>query len=166
MYKETGRNEDAAREEKEWVKLLSAFHLYLESLREAGQERLDQARRLLQEALRVAPEFTTDRLYLAALYSRQDKDDRALQLYSEILSQHPTQAVAVSQSALINLSQGSIDLALSTLEAGAARSENLELLRGYQSIRDTEFRTALSHFETVRAGNPRCPASCSSLPFA
>ncbi len=157
FYKELGRNQDAAREEKVWVKLQSAFHLYLEALREAGQNRLDQAHGLLQEALQIAPEFTTARLYLAALYSRQGKDDAALQLYSQILSQHPTQAVAISESARISLSQGSIDLALSTLEAGGARSENLELLRGYRAMQDREFSTALSHFERVRAGNPLLP---------
>ena len=165
FYKQVGRNEDSARKEKEWVKLQSAFHLYLEALREAGQERLDQTHRLLQEALRIAPEFTTARLYLAALYSRQGKDGKALQLYSEILSQYPTQAVAVSESARINLAQGSIDLALSTLESGGARLENLELLRGYRAMQDEEFRTALSHFETVRAGNPLLPGLLQLVAF-
>ena len=157
FYKRVGRNEEAAREEKEWVKHQLAFDLYLEALREAGRGSLDQTHRLLREALQVAAEFTTAKLYLAALHSRQGEDDAALQLYSEILSEHPTQAVAVSESARIRLSQGSVDLALSTLEAGGARNENLELLRGYQAMQDREFRTALSHFERVRADNPLLP---------
>ena len=125
FYKRVGRNQEAASEEKEWMKHQLAFDLYLEALREAGRGSLDQTHRLLRKALQVAAEFTTAKLYLAALHSRQGEDDAALQLYSEILTEHPTQAVAVSESAHIRLSQGSVDLALSTLEAGGARNENL-----------------------------------------
>ena len=165
FYKEVGRSEEAAREKEAWVKLRLAFDLYLEALREAGQGRLDQTHTLLREALQVAPEFTTARLYLAALHSRRGEDDGALQLYSEILSQHPTQAVALSESARIRLAQGSVDLALSTLEAGGARGENLELLRGYQAMQGREFQTALSHFERVRAGNPLLPGLLQLVAF-
>ena len=165
FYKAVGRNEEAAREEEAWVRLRHAFDLYLEALREAGQGRLDETLRLLLEALQVAPEFTTAKLYLAALHSRRGEDDGALQLYSEILSQHPTQGVAVSESARIRLAQGSVDLALSTLEAGGARGENLELLRGYQAMQDREFRTALSHFDRVRTGNPLLPGLLQLVAF-
>ncbi len=165
FYQEIGRSEDAVRAEEAWTKHQAAFDLYLEALHEAAQGRLDQAHRLLREALQVAPDFTTAKLYLAALYSRRGEDDPALQLYSEILSKQPTQAVAVSESARIRLAQGSVDLALSTLESGGARGENVELLRGYQAMQQREFRTALSHFERVRATNPLLPGLLQLVAF-
>jgi len=112
---------------------------------------------LLEEALRTAPELTTARLYLAALHSRQGRDEAALELYSRVLDQDPTQAAALAESARIRLAQGSVAEALSTLERGSDDSDNLELLRGYQAMQKQDFARALSHFETARANNPLLP---------
>ncbi len=165
FYSQVGRNEEAAVRERLWLVHRKAFEFYLEALRAANQESLDQASELLHQALDLAPGFTTARLYLATLYSREGHDEKALELYSEILRQDPTQAVAVSQTAQIRLSQGSVDLALSTLEKGKARGENVELLKGYQAMQNQEYGAALTLFEGVRNDNPLLPGLLQLIAF-
>jgi len=78
--------------------------------------RLDEAERLLEQALALAPDHPSILQNLAAIYSRRGDNDRAIALTREIVERHPDYIIGRCNLALSAAQRGDVDEARRWLE--------------------------------------------------
>ncbi|HSR70027.1 MAG TPA: tetratricopeptide repeat protein, partial [Acidobacteriota bacterium] len=97
LYDRLGQTESAIRHANLERRLEAAFEDYLRALHIASQGREGEAIAFLEESLPEVPEFLSGRLYLAGLYQKRGRKEKALQLYQQVLQADPAEPVAREQ---------------------------------------------------------------------
>lgn len=157
-------NECAIRHANLARKLLRAFEDYIRAVEIAAQGRQSEAIHFLEEAVRPVPQFVSGRLYLAGLYQKRGEDERALEIYRQILEQDPLQESAREQSAWLNLRHGSLSEAIDLLRGSA--SPNQGFFEGYKKLMEEDWAGALQQFRSLERQHPLNPQLLQLISYA
>jgi tetratricopeptide (TPR) repeat protein len=134
--------------------LLQAFDLYARALRQANQGEVREAALTLAPAVRANPEFLTGKLLLADLEERQNRPEKALLLYQEVLAQDPSRLEAIEKSAWIRSRRGELKAALELLQGSSRAVQNQILTQAYLYMTEQKWDVALEHLQRVELSYP------------
>lgn len=165
LYRQIGENEIGAREAEIAESLRRAFQVYLKALKLAVKEAHKEAAHYLAPVVQKHPEFLTGTMLLADLYGKSGQQERALELYLQVLERDPYQVQAREQGAWIKAQQGSLDSALTLLRESRWESANQVLIEGYREVVRKNWEEALDRFRKVEWLHPLDPRLLQLIGF-
>ncbi len=166
LYDRLGLSDDAIRHANLWRTLLAAFEDYVRAVEISSQGRQGEAIAFLEESLAEVPEFVTGRLYLAELYQKRGRNDRALQLYLDVLQRNPAHQKAREEGAWLEVQRGNLDQAIDLLRGTAKTSPNLAYFEGYRLLLAEDWEGALEQLKRVEKDNPLNPDLLQLISYA
>ncbi len=165
LYRHIGENEIGTREAEIADSLRRAFQVYLKALKLAVKEAHEEAAHYLAPVVQKHPEFVTGTVLLADLYQKSGQQERALELYLQVLNRDSYQVQAREQSAWIKAQQGSLDFALKLLRESRWESANQVLIEGYREVVRENWEEALDRFRKAERLHPLDPRLLQLIAF-
>ncbi|HSR49435.1 MAG TPA: tetratricopeptide repeat protein [Acidobacteriota bacterium] len=153
LYDRLGQTERAIRHANLERRLGQAFEDYQRAVEIVSQGRNGEAIAFLEESLAEVPEFLTGRLYLAGLYQKRGRSERALELYQEVLKANPAEPMAREQSAWLRMEAGDSQGAVEMLRTGE-QSPNSDFFEGYRLLQEQDWDGAIEVFQQLRRRYP------------
>jgi tetratricopeptide (TPR) repeat protein len=157
LYHQLGQKGLSIEEASKGRELTEAFEGYTRTLALATKGERRAAVELLQPFVQSHPEFITGALFLAGLYSMMGHEQAALDLYLDIVSRYPNQAVARHEAAWILAQKGDYERALEMLGILPVHDPGRTLVEAYSREQVTDYAGALEALRRVQSQNPLNP---------
>jgi tetratricopeptide (TPR) repeat protein len=153
LYQILKQDQPAAEAKARATSLLRAFDQYALALRLANED-VSEAISVLEPVVSANPEFVSGKLLLADLEARQQRPEKALQLYQEALNQDPSRLEAREKSAWIRTLQGDAASALELLQGSSKAVQNQILTRAHLYMTEEKWELALRQLQLVELSYP------------
>lgn len=155
-YERLGHAGRSREQDRRAASLEEAFRRYVAAVDRARRGLDLEAIRILEETLEGNPEFHTGTLFLAELYQRNGEHRKALELYGRVLEHRPLRA-AIEGGAWAQVQEGGFERALQLLGSLEERSPNQDLVEGYRSILEEDWKASLEALHRAETELPLQP---------
>lgn len=147
VYQALGWTGEATRARRTAEDLEHAFETLRTGIELAAGGGHAEAAARLEGVVERMPQFLTGAAFLAALYRRTGRDDKARDTYERILSTDPSRADVRSEVAWLHVERGEIEEAIELLAASSEESPELSLLEAYRKQLSADWAGAVGDLE-------------------